>query len=111
VSRRRLVLGLWALVVFGLAVRAFARGVIGESTACPIEIEPKTIDVNRASIGELRVLPGIGAVRAEAIVLERVRNGPFRRIEDLDRVDGLGPETVEELRPFVRVGGCDQGPR
>ena len=104
-------LGLWALVVFGLAVRAFARGVIGESTACPIEIEPKTIDVNRASIGELRVLPGIGAVRAEAIVLERVRNGPFRRIEDLDRVDGLGAETIEELRPFVRVGGADHGPR
>jgi competence ComEA-like helix-hairpin-helix protein len=105
------VLGLWAFVVFGLAVRAFARGVIGESTACPIEIEPITIDVNRAAVGELRVLPGIGAVRAEAIVLERVRNGPFRRIEDLDRVDGLGPETVEELRPFVRVGGTDQRPR
>ena len=110
-SRRRLVLGLWALVVFGLAVRAFARGVIGESVASPIEVEPSTVDVNRASIGELRVLPGIGAARAEAIVLERVRNGPFRRIEDLDRVDGLGPETVEELRPFVRVGGCEQGPR
>ena len=104
-------LGLWAFVVFGLAVRAFARGVVGESTDVPIEIEPKTVDVNRAAIGELRVLPGIGAVRAEAIVLERVRNGPFRRIEDLDRVDGLGPETIEELRPFVRVGGADHGPR
>ena len=54
---------------------------------------------------------GLEHLTAEAIVLERVRNGPFRRIEDLDRVDGLGPETVEELRPFVRVGGTDQGPR
>lgn len=110
-SRRRLVLGLWAFVVFGLAVRAFARGVVGESTAFPIEIEPKTIDVNRAAIGELRSLPGIGAVRAEAIVLERVRNGPFRRIEDLDRVDGLGQETIDGLRPFVRVENADHAPR
>ncbi len=104
-SRRRLVLGLWAFVVFGLAVRAFARRTIGEATADPIQIAPTTLDLNRATIGELRVLPGIGAVRAEAIVLHRVRNGPFRCLEDLDRVDGLGPETLEELRPFVRVGG------
>jgi DNA uptake protein ComE-like DNA-binding protein len=40
-------------------------------------------------------------VRAEAIILDRVRHGPFRTLEDLDRVDGVGATTIEALRPFA----------
>ena len=47
------------------------------------------------------LLDGIGRARAEQIVLHRVRYGPYRRLEDLLGVDGIGPETLQALRPFL----------
>jgi competence ComEA-like helix-hairpin-helix protein len=89
-------------VVFALSVRALARGLVGDAWGDPIVVCPVVVDVNDATVAELSVLPGIGTVRAEAIVLERIRNGPFHAIEDLCRVDGLGPETCRGLRDFLR---------
>jgi competence protein ComEA len=100
VARQRRLLAVWALLVAGLAVRAFADGLLAGRAEQP-RIAPITIDLNRAGLGALQALPGIGAVRAEAILLDRVRNGPFRAIEDLDRVDGVGATTIDELRPFA----------
>ena len=48
-------------------------------------------------------LPGIGQERARAIVLSRVRLGPFRSVNDLARVDGIGAATVDRLRLFLRA--------
>lgn len=62
------------------------------------------IDLNRARLPELMVLPGVGRVRAEQIVLHRVRHGPFRQLEDLLQVEGIGADTLERLRPFLRLG-------
>ncbi|MCK6504380.1 helix-hairpin-helix domain-containing protein [Myxococcota bacterium] len=59
------------------------------------------VDVNTASAVALEAIPGVGAARARAIVDERARGGPYRDVEDLDRVPGIGPATVEALRPFV----------
>jgi competence protein ComEA len=59
--------------------------------------------LNTASVEELARLPGIGPVRARAIVEDRVRRGLFRRLEDLERVAGIGPGTVAALRGRVRV--------
>ena len=101
-SRHRRLLTLWAVVVIGLGVRAFADGLIGGASACRLEVWEHPVDINRAGIAELRVLPGIGPARAEAIVLERVRRGPFGAIGDLARVEGLGPETLAELAPWLR---------
>ena len=47
-------------------------------------------------------LDGIGRARAQQIVLHRVRYGPFRRLEDLLDVDGIGTHTLARLRPFLR---------
>ena len=100
-SRRRLLVLTWAVLTFGLAVRAFAsRALAGRGGGRPMVV-PVTVDANRASIVELATLPGIGPQRAEAIVLHRVRFGPFRAVEDLDAVDGIGPETIAELAPFA----------
>lgn len=57
------------------------------------------IDVNAAPADELQRLPGVGPVMAGAIVAGR----PFRSIADLDRVRGIGPKTLDKLRPFVVV--------
>jgi len=61
------------------------------------------ININNATAAELEELPGIGPARAGAIVREREKNGPFRQVEDLARVSGIGPKTVEALREYVAV--------
>lgn len=61
------------------------------------------INVNTASAAELEGLPGIGPVLAARIVADRERNGPFRSVDDLDRVAGIGPAMLARLRPLVHV--------
>jgi len=100
VSRQRLVLGAWGMLVLGLVIRAFAAGALPHGVPA-VSWRPHRVDANRAGVDELTVLPGIGRTRAEAIVVERIRNGPFRKLEDLERVDGLGPAAVQALRGMV----------
>jgi competence protein ComEA len=59
------------------------------------------IDVNRADLTELQKLPGIGPKMSQRIVDERSLRGPFKAVEDLRRVSGIGPKTLEKLRPYV----------
>ena len=61
------------------------------------------LDLNTASVEELDRLPGIGPRAAQAIVDYRLKHGPFRRLEDLLNVPGIGPATLERIRPWVRV--------
>jgi competence ComEA-like helix-hairpin-helix protein len=58
------------------------------------------LDPNRADVETLAALPGIGPARAAAIVAGRA-GGPYRTPRDLLRVHGIGPKTVERLRPFL----------
>lgn len=57
------------------------------------------INVNAATLQELEQLPGVGPVTANNILAAR----PFNSVNDLDRVKGIGPKTLEKLRPFVVV--------
>ncbi len=66
--------------------------------------DPDRIDVNRASAAELEDLPGIGPALAARIVEDRGREGPFRMPEDLLRVSGIGPSTLERLRDHLDFG-------
>jgi competence protein ComEA len=61
------------------------------------------VDVNAADLAGLQSLPGIGPAIAERILVTR-REQPFVSIDDLARVRGIGPATVERLRPHVVVG-------
>jgi competence protein ComEA len=61
------------------------------------------LDLNTASVEELDRLPGIGPRAAQAIVDYRLKHGPFRRLEDLLNVPGIGPATLERIRPWVTV--------
>lgn len=63
------------------------------------------ININTASEAELDKLPGIGAVKAKAIVEERKKNGPFKSIEDIKRVKGIGDATLEKLKSEITVTG------
>jgi competence protein ComEA len=61
------------------------------------------LDVNTASPAELQKLPGVGVKMAQRIVDERSKR-PFTSVADLRRVSGIGPKTLEKLRPFVTIG-------
>jgi competence protein ComEA len=61
------------------------------------------IDVNSATVEQLTDLPGIGEAKAEAIVAERSER-PFSSVEDLERVRGIGPSLVADLRDRVTAG-------
>ncbi|MBL8199769.1 MAG: helix-hairpin-helix domain-containing protein [Chromatiales bacterium] len=59
------------------------------------------VNVNTASATELETLPGIGPAIATLIIDDR----PYETIEDLDRVQGIGPGKMRSLRPLVIVKG------
>lgn len=59
-------------------------------------------DLNRADTLALQALPGVGPALARRIAEAR-REAPFRSVDDLERVRGIGPATLERLRPLVTV--------
>lgn len=61
------------------------------------------INVNTAGETELEELPGVGPVTAAAIIDYRSRIGPFATVDDLIDVSGIGPSTLEQIRPFATV--------
>jgi len=62
-----------------------------------------SMDLNLAEVSALELLSGIGKTRAQAIVAHRRENGPFKTIEDLEDISGIGPKTVERLRAHLHV--------
>jgi competence protein ComEA len=81
----------------------------GGADGCLIEIDraPKRsarflVDVNEADWPELAQLPGIGETLAQRIIAAREERGPFLDHGDLRRVRGIGPKTLEKIRPYLR---------
>ena len=63
------------------------------------------VNINTATKDELVALPGIGPAKAQAIVDYRKANGPFKSVDDLKNVKGIGAKRLEKLRNDVSVGG------
>jgi len=62
-----------------------------------------TLNINTATIADLQKLPGIGAATAARIVEYRQKNGPFRKIEELMNVRGIGEKSFLKLKPLVNA--------
>ncbi|MCU0797293.1 MAG: helix-hairpin-helix domain-containing protein [Akkermansiaceae bacterium] len=74
------------------------RGAIDDAA----EPEAESIDLNQAARDELMRLPGIGEKTANAIIEHREEK-PFTTIDELDEIPGIGPATLERIRPFLTV--------
>lgn len=64
------------------------------------------VNINTANQQELEALNGIGPVKAKAIVDYRAKNGPFKSVDDLKNVSGIGDKTLEKLRSEIAVSGA-----
>lgn len=67
------------------------------------ESGPQKIDINRAEAWLLQALPGIGEVRAEAIIDYRNENNDFHNINELTKVPGIGTGTYHQISEFITV--------
>ena len=79
------------------------RRASGGGTGAALQGEAPRLDLNLASPGELEGLPGIGPALATRIVELRRLRGRFRSVDDLLAVRGIGPATLERLKPRLLV--------
>lgn len=98
-----------ARLAFALVAALLAGGVVsrlagGHIDRVPLRFERYLVNVNAAPAGEIEALPGVGPVLAARIIAARIARA-FGSADDLDRVQGVGPATIERLRAFVRCGG------
>ena len=97
----RICLSVFALAAC-LSIQALAQTAAPGSKAQAAK--PSTIvNLNTATVAELEALPGIGAKVATRIVEYRTKKGPFRKIEELMNVQGVGEKSFLKLRPQLTV--------
>ena len=65
--------------------------------------QAKTVDINTATAEDLQSLRGIGPSLAQEIVEYRVINGPFKKIEEIQNVSGIGPNKFGGIREFLKI--------
>ena len=63
------------------------------------------VNINTANSQQLQLLPRVGPALAERIITFRESNGPFKRVEELVAVRGIGEKSLEQLRPYVVTKG------
>lgn len=63
------------------------------------------ININTATKEQLDGLKGIGPAKAQAVIDYRTKNGPFKTVDDLEKVSGIGPATMKDLRNKITVAG------
>ncbi len=85
-----------------VGVVLFMVGVPLAQDAPPVNDKAK-VDLNVATIEQLDELPGVGPTTARRIVDYRDENGPFKRIEDLMNVKGIGEKKFLKLKELIAV--------
>ena len=74
----------------------------GSGTASSTSKEKK-VNINKASLEELKQVKGLGGKRAQDIIDHRETNGKFKSVDELKKVSGIGAKTIEKLKEYVTV--------
>ncbi len=75
----------------------------GFSVTDPQEADDGLVNINTASLDELKKLPGIGDIKAEAIIAYREEAGRFDSIEDIMNVSGIKDSSYEQIKDYIKV--------
>ena len=98
---------LMTLTVIGLATLTiwltFSRQRLVDFFHPPERTIRFSLDINSAPPTELSLLPGIGPTMASRIIETRQQRGPFKSVDDITHVPGIGKITLQEMRPFIRT--------
>lgn len=93
-------LALTLIVALGLSAHAYAQDTQPAQASRPAAA---TLNINTATVADLQKLPGIGPATASRIVEYRQKNGPFKKIEELMNVRGIGEKSFLKLKPLVNA--------
>ena len=95
----------WRLVATALVVMLVSSAFAPSFAAEDASSLEGVVNLNTATVQELQLLPGVGEVRANAIVDLRKQKGGFKSLDELEDVKGVGPAMMERLRPHLTLTG------
>ena len=91
------------VLLISLAGPVLSEAAGTKSAAAAAEVAGETVDINRADLEQLATLPGIGEKLAERINAYRQEHGPFKSVDELLNVKGVGPKMFEKIKPLITV--------
>ena len=98
-----------SLAVLGILLAVHLDAQSGRSSTATAAAKPLVVvNLNTAPASELATLPGIGERTAARIIEYRQKNGPFKKIEELMNVQGIGEKSFLKLKPQLTVSTARQ---
>jgi competence protein ComEA len=96
----------FVLLVMVLACAAATAQAAGQQVQPKILIDESLtkVNINTAAAAQFEALAGIGPKMAERIVEYRTKNGPFKKVEELMNVKGMGEKSFLKLKPYLTIG-------
>jgi competence protein ComEA len=101
----------FSLVVVSCLLSALPSAAVAAQSKAPARAAAKPastaiVNLNTASASDLEGLPGIGAKTAARIVEYRQKNGPFKKVEELMNVRGVGEKNFLKLKPQLTIAAA-----
>ena len=106
--KRWLKIGILAVSLLASVIwLARSAGIWPSHRATSYEKQSLVVNINSASLEELQTLPGIGPVRANAVIANR----PYQTVDELRKVSGISERQLKEMRAFVKIDGRSERTR